>query len=87
MLSKNTALFGEILRDDSQQTSLIKVDINEERKNAIQRNIVSGGAIRHMFMHKTLAAYAARPMAVNMAMPRGGGMKCANFTKSINLDK
>ena len=53
MLSKNTALFGEILRDDSQQTSLIKVDINEERKNAIQRNIVSGGPIRHMFMHKT----------------------------------
>jgi len=86
MLSKNTALFGEILRDDSQQTSLIKVDINEERKNAIQRNIVSGGAIRHMFMHKTLAANAARPMAVNMAMPRGGGMKCVNFTKSINLD-
>ena len=87
MLSKNTALFGEILRDDSQQTSLIKVDINEERKNAIQRNIVSGGPIRHMFKHKTLGVNAARPMAGNMVMNRLGGMKCVNFTKSINLDK
>jgi hypothetical protein len=43
MLSKNTALFGEIVKDDagSQQTNLIKVDINEERQKAKQRNIVS----------------------------------------------
>ena len=47
ILSKNTALFGEILRDgDSQKTELIKVDINNERKKAINRTVIS--AIRPM---------------------------------------
>ena len=49
MLSKNTALFGEIVKDDagSQQTNLIKVDINEERQKAKQRNIVSARPKQH----------------------------------------
>ena len=42
ILSKNTALFGEIVKDgESQKTELIKVDINKERQQTIHRNIAS----------------------------------------------
>jgi hypothetical protein len=83
MLSKNTALFGEILRDNSQQTTLIKVDINEERKKAIQRNVVSGGPRRHMFMNKAMPIIHHMYFGVTLGMPRGGGMK--GMTKSIPI--
>ena len=56
MLSKNTALFGEIMRnEESQKTELIKVDINNERKKALNRTVMS----------------AARPKNY-MLMARGG---------------
>ena len=73
MLSKNTALFGEIVRDDtgSQQTNLIKVDINEEREKAMHRNI---GSARPNFMRMHRAMDFA---------PHLGGMKCA--TKGIAM--
>ena len=41
ILSKNTALFGKIVRnEESQKTELIKVDINNERKNVINRTVM-----------------------------------------------
>ena len=47
MLSKNTALFGEIVREgESQKTELIKVDINNERTKVINRPVKS--AVRPM---------------------------------------
>ena len=75
MLSKNTALFGEIVRDDtgSQQTNLIKVDINEEREKAMHRNIGSARP-NHMRMRMNKAMAFA---------PHLGGMKCA--TKGIAM--
>ena len=92
MLSKNTALFGEIVRDDagSQQTNLIKVNINEERQKAMQRNI---GSARPMFMMKKMAfapnvggirhatkGIATKGITLNRAMP----MPMATKTLSLN---
>ena len=57
LLSSNTALFGEIVRDgESQKTELIKVDINSERQKAMNRNVHSafgGGMKRYKNMGPT----------------------------------
>ena len=77
MVSRHTALFGEIVRDDteSQQTKLIKVDINEERNKAIHRNVTSAGKRKTMNMNMNIG----RQFLGNFG--RRGGVK--GLTKSI----
>ena len=84
MLSKNTALFGEIVRDDagSQQINLIKVDINEERQKSMHTNIASARSMK--MMKKAFAPniwgmrYATKGIDLNLAM------SMANKASSIN---
>ena len=67
ILSKNTALFGEIVREgESQKTELIKVDINEERKNAINRNVVSAMRPQRRMLAKGISSN--RPLGMNGKM-------------------
>ena len=69
LLSKNTALFGEILKyGTSTQNELIKVNINEERQK-ISSNI--GRAIyplKHMMLCKKKKVSTAVPRMVKSAM-------------------
>ena len=72
ILSKNTALFGEMEKnDESQKTELIKVDINDERHKAIGRNITS--------------AIGPRKHIKNFYAVRSGGFK--GFTLNSTLGK
>ena len=81
MLSKNTALFGEILREngESQQANLIKVDINEERSKVIHRNIASG---RPRPMRRAMGAFARNVGAINN--PRGFNLNVKHKTLMNN---
>ena len=67
ILSKNTALFGEIVREgESQKTELIKVDINEERKNAINRNVVSAMRPQRRMLAKGISSNRSLGMTGKM---------------------
>ena len=67
ILSKNTALFGEIVREgESQKTELIKVDINEERKNAINRNVVSAMRPQRRMLAKGISSNRSSGMTGKM---------------------
>ena len=67
ILSKNTALFGEIVREgESQKTELIKVDINEERKNAINRNVVSAMRPQRKMLAKGISSNRSSGMTGKM---------------------
>ena len=51
LLSKNTALFGEILKEGNiSQNQLIKVNLNEERRKALGRGLYSGVAMNRKRM-------------------------------------
>ena len=70
ILSKNTALFGEIVREgESQKTELIKVDINEERNNAINRNMVSAMRPQRRMLAKGISSN--RPLGMTGKMFKG----------------
>ena len=70
ILSKNTALFGEIVREgESQKTELLKVDINEERKNAINRNVVSAMRPQRRMLAKGISSN--RPLGMTGKMFKG----------------
>ena len=83
ILSKNTALYGEVLREgESQQTELIKVDINSERKIANQRNIVSAAGRRPM---KRMAAFphlGGNRFILSRTLAKGMAVTSINNTKS-----
>ena len=67
ILSKNTALFGEIVREgESQKTELLKVDINEERKNAINRNVVSAMRPQRRMLAKGISSNRSSGMTGKM---------------------
>ena len=81
ILSKNTALFGEIVREgESQKTELIKVDINEERKNAINRNVVSAMRPQRRMLAKGISSN--RPLGINGKM-----FKCLSNIPTKTLAK
>ena len=85
MLSKNTALFGEIVKDDagSQQTNLIKVDINEERQKAKQRNIVSARPKQH-FARKAFVSNTGGIRFATKGMPLNFAKATKDKTLSLN---
>ena len=61
LLSKNTALFGEILKEgNTSQSQLIKVNLNEERRKALGIGVYSGVK---MNMKRMTATAAPRRMA------------------------
>ena len=71
ILSKNTALFGEILNSDtSQKTELIKVDINSQRK---MPRALGSGVYRPMPNRRRMVgnAYTMNMMRPNKLLERG----------------
>ena len=100
LLSKNTALFGEILKDGNiSQNQLIKVNINEQRKKALERVRYSGAKIKMKgmafapFNRRTLATASAKPkLGINFlcrskAIPNKGMKKAVVNTKLAKLSK
>ena len=101
LLSKNTALFGEILKDGNiSQNQLIKVNINEERKKALGRGIFSGAkmAMKRMAFasnvnRRTLATASAKPtLGINLlsttkALPNKVMKKAAVKSKIAKVSK
>ena len=83
ILSKNTALYGEVLREgESQQTELIKVDINSERKIANQRNIVSAAGRRPMKRMAALPHLGGNRFILSRTLAKGMAVTSIKNTKS-----
>ena len=84
ILSKNTALFGEIVREgDSQKTELIKVDINEERRNAINRNVVSAMRPKRMLKKAALGVASKTSRRMDVKMSKGMNFQAHITTKPL----
>ena len=84
ILSKNTALFGEIVKDgEAQKTELIKVDINEERQKTIHRNVVSAFGPRRKMMAFNSVRTGGRGGFKGFVLSRAPETKSAMFTKSM----
>ena len=93
LLSKNTALFGEILKDGNiSQNQLIKVHINEERKKALERVRFSGAKMKMKRMAFAPTASAKPKLDINFlsrskALPNKGMKKAVVNTKLAKLSK
>ena len=85
LLSKNTALFGEILKEGNlPQNQLIKVNINKEKMKSLGKVLYSGA---HMKMRRmTGSAAPQRKVFLNKALAtKGVKMGSTNANCDINL--
>ena len=76
ILSKNTALFAEILNDNSNQTKLIKVNLNDYETQPRYRGIKLGGGFRPM-MFKMMSPPIYSLAATGCAMPKASFEKAS----------
>ena len=80
ILSKNTALFAEILSDDPQQSKLIKVNLNENNSKGVRCGIMRPMMFCNAPMNMNMIKCCAAPTRCGAA-PKRKMMKCAAAPK------